>query len=322
MHPAQGCVDAAFDERMERRIAHGHAHAHARVKNGITSILSVDVEDYFHVEAFSDVVERDAWDGYACRVEANTKRLLDLFDRYEVKATFFVLGWVAEKYPGLVAEIVRRGHEPACHSYWHRLVYRLTPETFAEDTRRAKDAIEQAAGRPVYGYRAPSYSVTRDALWALDVLAEQGFRYDSSIFPIRHDVYGIPDAPRHPFAAESGNGSIVEYPISTVRLGGANLPVGGGGYLRIFPFWYTRMGYRALQREGLPLIVYTHPWEIDVAQPRLRGRLKSRLRHYSNLGSTYARLAGLLDMGHFTSFEAAGLDGTARPFTLSTLKAT
>jgi polysaccharide deacetylase family protein (PEP-CTERM system associated) len=287
-----------------------------------TSILSVDVEDYFHVEAFADVVERDAWDGYACRVEANTQRLLDLFDRYEVKATFFILGWVAEKYPGLVAEITRRGHEPACHSYWHRLVYRLTPETFAADTLRAKEAIEQAAGRAVHGYRAPSYSVTRNSLWALDVLAESGFRYDSSIFPIRHDVYGIPDAPRHPFAVQSNGGTMVEYPISTVRVGGANLPVGGGGYLRIFPFWYTRMGYQRLQREGLPMIVYTHPWEIDAAQPRLRGRLRSRLRHYSNLRSTYSRLEGLLDMGRFTSFEAAGLDGTARPFKLSTLKAT
>jgi polysaccharide deacetylase family protein (PEP-CTERM system associated) len=167
------------------------------------NILSIDVEDYFHVEAFSGVVKRSEWDAYSCRVEANTMRLLDILDQHQAQATFFILGWVAERYPGLVQEIVRRGHEPACHSYWHRLIYSLDREEFSRDTARAKDVIEQAGGTRIFGYRAPSYSITMRSLWALEVLAEQGFTYDSSIFPIRHDIYGIADAPRVPFRVET-----------------------------------------------------------------------------------------------------------------------
>jgi len=275
---------------------------------GLPNILSVDVEDYFHVEAFSDVVGRDTWDRYSCRVEANTLRLLDLFDRCGVKSTCFILGWVAERYPGLVREIVSRGHEPACHSYWHRLIYKLTPEEFREDTRRAKGVIEEIAGRPVYGYRAPSYSITARSLWALDVLSELGFRYDSSIFPIRHDVYGIPNAPRAPFQVETRFGSIYECPITTFRLWGEhNLPVGGGGYLRIFPLRYTLAGCRRARAEGLPLVVYVHPWEVDPQQPRLQGRITSRLRHYTNLGRMMDRLKAVIELGGFTSFEASNL---------------
>lgn len=278
----------------------------------MNNVFSVDVEDYFHVEAFSDIVPRNKWDTYSLRVEANTHRVLDLLDEHRTEATFFVLGWVADKLPHLVREIHSRGHELACHSYWHRLIYKLSRDEFAEDTRRAKDIIEQAAGVPVYGYRAPSYSVTAASLWALDVLAESGFTYDSSIFPIRHDVYGIPTAPRNPFTVATEAGPIVEFPITTFRFSrGPNLPVGGGGYLRLLPFWYTRVGFRRARADNLPLIAYIHPWEVDPDQPRLPGRARSRVRHYTNLSQTYDRLGALLRLGHFTSFAKSGLTESA-----------
>ncbi len=273
-----------------------------------TALLSVDVEDYFQVEAFSDRVSRDEWEQYPSRVEANTRAVLDLFDACEVKGTFFILGWVADRYPGLVSEIVRRGHEPACHSFWHRPIFKLSKEEFREDTQRAKDSIEQAAGAPVYGYRAPSFSVTRESFWALDTLAELGFRYDSSIFPIQHDFYGIPDAPRAPFCVQTSSGPLAEFPLTTFRwLGSPNLPIGGGGYLRIFPFWVTRIGVRKASDQGLPVITYVHPWEVDPDQPRLDGRLTSRLRHYTNLRKTSTRLRKLTRLLHFSSFRDSGL---------------
>jgi len=279
------------------------------------NILSVDVEDYFQVEAFAGVVERSQWDNYPCRVAENTRRLLDLLDEDGTRGTFFILGWVAERYPELVKEIVGRGHEPACHSYWHRLIYRLSPEEFRKDTRRAKEVIEQAAGTAIYGYRAPSYSITARSLWALDILAESGFTYDSSIFPIRHDIYGIPNAPRSPFRMTTASGPLVECPITTFRwLGKQNLPVGGGGYLRMLPFWYTRLGISRAQREGVPLIVYLHPWEIDPGQPHIQARLKSRVRHYTNLGKMAGRLRRLLRQMRFTCFRNTEWSHTAPEF--------
>jgi polysaccharide deacetylase family protein (PEP-CTERM system associated) len=279
------------------------------------SIISVDVEDYFHVEAFARVVDRNNWGAYASRVERNTERILDLFDEGQIKATFFILGWVAERYPRLVRRITERGHEPACHSYWHRLIYKLTPEDFREDTVRAKDCIEQAAGAPIYGYRAPSFSITGRSVWALDVLAQLGFRYDSSVFPVKHDTYGVPDAPRRPFRIETPFGSIVEFPMATFRFGtGPNLPIAGGGYLRMLPFSYTRMGVRRAWSEGLPVVSYIHPWEIDPEQPRIHAPIKSRLRHYTNLGKTEVRLRKLLALGEFTSFRDSGLADSAPSF--------
>jgi polysaccharide deacetylase family protein (PEP-CTERM system associated) len=279
------------------------------------NILSVDVEDYFQVEALAEVVGREQWGSYASRVETSTRRLLDLFDETGARGTFFILGWVAERYPALVREIVARGHEPACHSYWHRLIYSLTPETFREDTKRAKGVIEDAAGTAIFGYRAPSYSITAKSLWALEVLAESGFTYDSSIFPIRHDVYGIPEAPRGPFRVQTRFGEIIEYPLTTFRLpwAGQNMPVGGGGYLRILPEWYTRFGVARARGDGLPLIVYVHPWEIDAAQPRIAAGLKSRFRHYTNLGRTEGRLRALLRERSFSGFRDSGLARSA-PF--------
>lgn len=276
------------------------------------NIISVDVEDYFHVEAFSDIVDRGRWGTYESRVEANTRRILDLFDRSRVKGTFFILGWVAERYPHLVRQIVDAGHEPGCHSFWHRLIYKLTPDEFREDTLRAKNCIEQAAGQPVYGYRAPSFSVTARSAWALDVLADLGFRYDSSVFPVKHDTYGVPDAPRGPFSVNTSAGPITEFPMATFRFGRSpNLPVAGGGYLRIFPYWYTKAGVERAWNEGLPVVSYVHPWEFDPEQPRLNGRFKSRLRHYTNLAKTEVRLRKLMGLGEFTSFRDSGLGESA-----------
>jgi polysaccharide deacetylase family protein (PEP-CTERM system associated) len=270
-------------------------------------IISVDVEDSFQVQAFAANINRTSWIAYPSRVERNTLRILDLFDELEVKATFFILGWVADYFPALVRRIVERGHEPACHSYWHRLVFELTPDQFLRDTARAKEAIEQAAGVRVYGYRAPSFSITARSAWALDALRQLGFLYDSSIFPIRHDVYGFRDAPRIPFKLETPFGPLLEFPLATFRLSrGLVLPVGGGGYLRMLPRWYTRMGVQRAWKEGLTVVSYVHPWEFDPDQPRLSGRLRSRLRHYTNLRHTESRLRELLALGPFTSFRQSG----------------
>jgi polysaccharide deacetylase family protein (PEP-CTERM system associated) len=275
---------------------------------GWKNVFSVDVEDYFHAESFSDIAPRAKWDSYECRVVSNTQRLLELCSKMNVEATFFVLGWVAERYPDLVRQIFAGGHELACHSYWHRLIYKLDPKEFREDTYRAKQAIEQAAGLQVYGYRAPSYSIVKESLWATDILAELGFTYDSSIFPIHHGTYGIPDAPRSPFYIDTPSGRLLEYPIATFRLWGArNYPFGGGGYLRLLPQWYNQLGLHRTQSERLPVISYTHPWEVDPQQPRLNGRFKSRLRHYTNLDKTYTRLEKMLRRGGFTSFRKSGL---------------
>lgn len=269
-------------------------------------ILSVDVEDYFQVEAFAGLIERRAWDRFPVRVDANTRRVLDLFDECAVKGTFFTLGWVADRCPALVREIVARGHEIAVHSYWHRLVYKLTPDEFREDTLRAKNAVEQIAGCAVYGYRAPSYSVTRKSWWALEILAECGFRYDSSIFPVRHDIYGIPDAPRTPFQVRTPSGPLAEFPITTFRLGaGPNWPVAGGGYLRIFPYLYTSLGIRRAVREGVPVITYFHPWEVDPEQPRVEASGLCRFRHYTNLEKMSSRIRRLCGAVAYRPFESA-----------------
>jgi polysaccharide deacetylase family protein (PEP-CTERM system associated) len=236
-------------------------------------------------------------------------------DDCHAKGTFFILGWVAERYPMLVRKIAQRGHEPACHSYWHRLIYKLTPEQFHDDTLQAKNSMEQAAGVRIYGYRAPSFSITARSAWAFDILAQLGFQYDSSVFPVRHDVYGAPQAPRWPFRVETRFGPIVEFPPATFRLPlGPNLPVAGGGYLRMLPYWYTEAGLARAWREGLPVVCYVHPWELDPEQPRLSGPLKSRLRHYTNLKGAETRLRRLLAFDRFSSFRDSGLVDSAPSF--------
>jgi len=267
----------------------------------LTHALTVDVEDYFQVESFSKQVGRERWESYPLRVEASTMRLLDLFDRRQVKATFFVLGWVARKAPRLVEEIARRGHELGCHSFWHRLVYGLTREEFREDLREATRVIEDAGQTRLRGYRAPTYSVTPRSLWALEVLAEEGYAFDSSIFPIRHDVYGFPSFPRFPVRVQCGGElAITEFPAATVHVLGRNLPGPGGGYLRIFPVRYALWALRRIERrDRRPGAVYLHPWEVDPAQPRLDGPLRSRLRHYTGLAGAARKLERLLGAFRF-----------------------
>jgi polysaccharide deacetylase family protein (PEP-CTERM system associated) len=266
-------------------------------------VFSVDVEDYFHAHALADVAPRESWSAYECRVEANTKRIFEILARHHTRATFFFLGWVAERFGSLVREAVALGHEIGCHSYWHRLIYNLSPRQFRSDTLLAKDVLEQAAGIRVFGYRAPSYSITSKSLWAFEILVELGFTYDSSIFPIRHDVYGVPGAPRRPFSVPTRCGRITEYPMTTFRCGGMTLPVGGGAYLRILPPSYTRLGIQIAERECIPLIVYVHPWEIDAKQPVFRTSWLSHFRHYTNVSRTSGRIEAILSLGHFGNFQ-------------------
>jgi len=261
----------------------------------VVNAMTVDVEDYFHVSVFDGVVARDTWDAQPSRVAESTGRLLDLLAAHRVHATCFVLGWVAERFPQLIARIAAEGHEVASHGYWHRLVYEQTPGDFRADIRRARDVIEQACGVKVRGYRAPSFSITEQSLWALDVLVDEGYEYDASIFPIRHDRYGIPDAARDVCRMPAGGATIIEVPGSTVRIAGTNLPIAGGGYFRLLPYGWTKRGIERRNRdEGQPAIFYLHPWEIDPGQPRLPASLLGRFRHYRNLDHTERRLRRLL----------------------------
>jgi polysaccharide deacetylase family protein (PEP-CTERM system associated) len=266
--------------------------------------LSVDLEDYFQVESFASQIPRDRWPSFVSRVRSNTVRVLELLERNRCLATFFVLGWVAEREPALIREIAQAGHEMACHGHLHRPLYQLSPEEFRDDLRRSRGVIEDVSGAKVSGFRAPTFSITEKSLWALNILAEEGFEYDSSIFPIRHDRYGIPDAPRwiHKRMLESGR-SIWEFPPSTVRIGRVNVPFGGGGYLRLLPMFFTRWALETThRRERQSVMVYFHPWEIDPEQPRLSGSWGSRFRHYRGLEKTEERLDELLALGKFQPF--------------------
>lgn len=269
----------------------------------ICNAMTVDVEDYFHVSALAGVIKRADWEQRESRVVNNTRRLLALFERHGVRATFFVLGWVAEREPGLVREIARAGHEVACHGYSHELVYRQTPTVFRDETVRAKRLLEDLIGAPIAGYRAASYSIVKSSWWALDILSELGFEYDSSVFPIRHDRYGVPDAPREPYAVTTPQGrKLVEFPLSTALFGGYRFPVSGGGYFRLFPYVLTRFGLRRINdNEHRPFIFYLHPWEIDPDQPRVKASLLSRFRHYNNLSRCEARLDLLVKEFRFGS---------------------
>jgi polysaccharide deacetylase family protein (PEP-CTERM system associated) len=328
------------------------------VKNPILNALTIDLEDYYMVSAFESVVKREDWHKYESRIERNTHRILEILAEAKppstqfktqnsklkiardaaynsppdsgVRATFFCLGWIADKYPGLIREITACGHEIANHGYDHNLVYNMTSSEFREDVRKSKKILEDAAGKEVVGYRAPSYSITAKSLWALPILAEEGYRYDSSIFPIHHDRYGIPDAPRFPFLVDldgvHGNGEvklpdsdnvktvgasmdasngrfIVEYPISTVKLWGLNMPISGGGYMRLFPYGVTKKGLEKINRsEEKPFVIYLHPWELDPEQPRFNNlSALSRFRHYVNLDGTAEKLRRLLNDFTFSS---------------------
>lgn len=265
------------------------------MKQTPVNAMTVDLEDYFHVSAFANVVKPADWNTLESRVCQNTDRVLTLFEHAGVRATFFVLGWVADRFPHLVRRIHEAGHELASHSYDHGLVYDRTPDSFRADLQRARAAIGEAAGLRVAGYRAPSFSITERSLWALDVLASEGYSFDSSIYPIRHDRYGIPHWQRHIHTIDRGHGALWELPGSTVRYLGTNLPMGGGGYFRLLPYWWTHRGIRVLnEHENRPAIFYLHPWEIDPDQPRLNVGFVSKHRHYRNLDKTEGRLQRLL----------------------------
>ncbi len=338
------------------------------------NILTIDLEDYFQVHAFSDVIKFEDWGNYECRIERNTDRLLSILHdspinngstaarqhcntlepahlvthspnnslTHKVQATFFVLGWIAERYPGLVRRIQEEGHEIACHGYAHQLVYTQSRDEFRQDIKRAKSILEDTTGREVIGYRAPSYSITNKSKWAFEVLVEEGFKYDSSIFPIRHDFYGMPNAPRFPFVvslngnsnvefltlnfelgtAEPQHGStaalnnsltdslinsksLIEFPISTVKVFGQNFPISGGGYFRLFPYPLVKAALKSInEKEDKPFIFYLHPWELDFEQPRIKElRLRSRFRHYVNLNKTEFNLIRLLSDFQFSSIK-------------------
>ena len=269
----------------------------------IRNAMTVDVEDYFHVAALSEAISRSDWDRLEYRAEKNTQRLLRIFADRGITATFFVLGWVARRSPGLVREIQAAGHEIASHGMSHKLVYNQAQGEFAAETRDAKALLEDICGRSIDGYRASTYSITRKSLWALDVLCDLGFKYDSSIFPINHDLYGIPDAPVAPGLMRAPNGSsIVEFPMSTAKMVGVRVPVSGGGYFRLLPYWVTRAGLRQLNiDQQRPFVFYLHPWEIDPGQPRVAARWFSRFRHYNNLEHCESRLLRLAQDFRFST---------------------
>jgi polysaccharide deacetylase family protein (PEP-CTERM system associated) len=271
------------------------------------NILTVDVEEYFHPSEVQKSASVENWESLPSRVEAETGRVLDLLARHHASATFFVVGWVAERHPRMTRRIVEAGHEIGCHSYAHELVYKLTPGQFRTDTVRAVRAIEDAVGLTPRLYRAPSYSVTRQSFWALEILAECGFLYDSSIFPIVHDRYGIPGFERNAQVIQTASGPILEIPIATAELaGGTIVPVGGGAYLRLLPYRFTAAGIRRINRaEKRPACIYFHPWELDPHQPRIATGLVSRLRTYTGLRGMEKKLDRLLGEFRFQSIGAA-----------------
>jgi polysaccharide deacetylase family protein (PEP-CTERM system associated) len=257
------------------------------------NLLTIDVEDWFHTSALDPYLGPDQWESLESRVESNVHRLLEILESYQTRATFFILGWVAEHYPHLVRKIDAMGHEICSHGYRHRLIYDLTPTQFKDFLNRSKQILEDLVGKPVRGYRATSFSIVKKTLWALDAIQEAGFMYDSSIFPVgHHDIYGLPGVPRFPFRHENG---LIEIPPSTVKLFGRNIPWGGGGYFRLYPYWLTAQGIRRINREGYPAMVYLHPWELDPHCPRVsHADKRTQFRQYVNLAKTEGRLTRLL----------------------------
>ena len=281
--------------------------------SAIRNALTVDVEDYFQVQAFADTVPRAAWEGLPRRVEANTERLLEVFARAGVQGTFFTLGWVAERHPALVRRIVAGGHELASHGHWHRRVDGQRPEEFAEDVARAKRTLEDAGGVAVAGYRAPTFSLgARTTPWAFDILARTGHRYSSSVYPVRHDLYGEPDAPRQPYRHPGG--VLWELPMTTLRVAARNLPCSGGGFFRLLPYRLFRALLRRCNTaQRAPGVFYVHPWEIDPGQPRMAAGRRACFRHYHNLGRTEARLERLLRDFAWDRMDRAFADTLALP---------
>ena len=272
----------------------------------LPNALTVDVEDWFQVSNFDHIVRRDEWDRYPSRVVANTRRLLDLFDETGAKATCFVLGWVAERFPDLIGEIRERGHDIASHGYHHELVHSIGRDRFADDLQRSVRVIERASGARPRGYRAPSFSIDHRSLWAFDVLAEQGFDYDSSVYPVHHPRYGIPTFSRTPCRVRTPAGSeLREFPLTTLRVLGRNVGASGGAYLRILPLGMLRSAFRTMNDAGRPAVLYIHPWEVDPDQPRLKTGRWGGITHYANLRGTAGRLRELLGEFRFAPMEEA-----------------
>jgi len=278
----------------------------------IANAISVDVEDYFQTEAMSAVAPRTHWDSFLTHVEANTCALFELFARYQVHATFFFMGWVAERFPQIVRQAHELGHEVGCHSYWHHPVFRMSADQFREDTYRARNVIQDATGAPVRGYRAPNFSINSSVPWAYPILEELGFQYDSSVYPIHHELYGNHLAQRYPYLAGR---NLVELPVATWRVLRQNLPVAGGAYLRILPYALMKHGIRSINKnENAPVVLYMHPWEIDDSQPRLEAGWKSRIRQYTGLARMKSKLERLLqDFSLGTIYETIYLPLLNRP---------
>ena len=276
------------------------------------NVLTVDVEEHFHVAAFYSSVPPDSWGHQPSRVEKNVNRVLEILDRHGVKATFFVLGWLAERRPDLVRRIASAGHEIGCHTFAHQMIYSQTPEQFRADLRQARQVLADAVQAPVTCFRAANFSVVHSTPWAIDIIVEEGFLIDSSIFPIRHDIYGMPDAPRFPHWRSAADGSAVfEFPASTIRRFGNNWGVGGGGWMRFAPYQFTRWALQQInEKEQMPSMVYFHPWELDPDQPRIPAPLRSRVRHYTNLSTVEGKLDCLLTDFRFSTLTdvSRGLD--------------
>ncbi len=290
----------------------------------VTHAMTVDVEDYYHVAAFAKVIKPSEWNNWPSRVEENTERLLQLFDDHQIKITFFILGWVAEKYPQLVKKIRQQGHEIASHGFSHQLIYTQTPDIFREETAKSKRILEDLAQTPITGYRAASYSITRKSLWALDILAELGFTWDSSIFPTRHDNYGIPGSPEEPYRIITSRGAeLTEFPLTTAKVMGQAIPAAGGGYFRQYPYALSRWLFeRASENQTKPQIFYLHPWEIDPDQPRVpNASWFSNFRHYTNLKRCLPRLERMIQDFHFgTMSDSLGSANITKTLHLEDLK--
>ena len=288
-------------------------------KESFINAFTVDVEDFYQVSAFEKYIPRDTWEEYPQRVPDSTATILDLLTEKGVKGTFFVLGWVAQKFPQLVRKIAENGHEIGFHSNSHSLIYNMTPEAFRNELHQGKAMLEDIVGAPVEAFRAPSFSITQKSLWAFDVLVEEGFRYDSSVFPIHHDRYGIPNAPIEIHPVETKSGTLWEFPPSVVRHFGMNFPVSGGGYFRLYPYWLTRRCLRGVHRAGRPFVFYVHPWEVDPEQPKLPfGSRATQFRHRVGLKRNLRKLQRLLSDFTFGTLSQTIEDWKSRNDTNST----
>mgnify|MGYP006293476681 CR=1 FL=1 len=270
--------------------------------NGSLNALTIDVEDWFQVANLQDIVNFNDWDKFESRISLTLTQILNLLQDKKAQATFFVLGWIAERFPDLIKQIGNNGHEIATHGYSHKCIYDMTEKDFKEDLKKSIEVLGSITGKDILGYRAPNYSIIPNTTWAFKILAECGIQYDSSIFPIKHNRGGFMTAPRFPFIIDlEHNGKLIEFPLSTLRLFGNNFPVAGGAYLRLYPYWFIRSALKRLNSSGKPIIIYFHPWEIDFLQPRLKTNFSSKLKHYGNLALTEQKLTRLLSDFKFAS---------------------